>query len=68
MTMANDYREVAKEIDRLVRVGYVGRDLLARLARTYPCLARTEFNEALQEAKAMAQDRLDAAGQKIAER
>ncbi len=62
--MGHDYRKVAKEIDRLVRVGYVGQDLLTRLARTYPGLARAEFDEALQEAKAMAQDRLDTAEQK----
>ncbi len=57
--MSYDYREVAKEIDRLVRIGYVGQDLLSRLAIKYPRLGSADIHDALQEAKAMVQNRLD---------
>ena len=64
--MAHDYREVANEIDRLIRVGYVGQDLLTRLAMKYPQLTQAEFNEAFEETRAIVQRRVDAAAQKIA--
>ncbi len=50
--MAHDYREVANEIDRLIRVGYVGQDLLTRLAMKYPQLTQAEFDEAFEETRA----------------
>ena len=43
--MAHDYRDVANEIDRLIRVGYGGQDLLTRLATKYPHLTQVEFNK-----------------------
>jgi hypothetical protein len=57
--MANDHREIAKEIDRLLRVGYVGPDLLSRLATKYPSLTHTELNVALEETKAILERRRD---------
>jgi hypothetical protein len=66
--MAHDYREVANEIDRLIRVGYGGQDLLTRLATKYPHLTQAEFNEAFEETKAIVQRRVDAVEQKIAGR
>ena len=62
MTMAHDHREIANEIDRLLRVGYVGQDLLSRLAAKYPSLTDAELNVALEETKAMLERRRDRRG------
>ncbi len=64
--MAHDHREIANEIDRLLRVGYVGRDLLSRLATKYPSLTHAELNVALEETKAMLERRERPAKQIIA--
>jgi len=58
--MAYDCHAIAYEIDRLIRVGYTGPELLSRLASTYPDVGRADVSAALEHAKATAQRRLQA--------